>query len=153
MSLRVWSLAFLLVAFFSPVSAVAQNSDDKPDLPAVDISLVPRVVSNSGSKVLWEDPQFFSSPYGKPLTMSLDGENFFLRVSVTVFPQDSRYLLVVQQEVVGKKDGHGHMKTSVQSLLCTPGDRLVFYPFGRDDLKNNQELLLEIMVQPHGKTH
>ena len=141
-------LLSLTVLGLAPLAA-----QDLPAMPKVDISLVPQVIQGDISKVLWQDPRSLSATLGKPLVVSLDGENFRLRVSMTVYPHKKGYFLVVQQEVASRSQGAEGFRSSVQSLACTPGDKLLFYPFGQAVPGGAEELVLEISVQPHEAHH
>ena len=137
---------FLMLALISLAPLTAQ---DLPAMPKVDISLIPQVIQGDITKVLWKDPRNLIATMGKPLVVSLDGENFRLRVSMTVYPHKRGYFLVVQQEVASRSQGAEGFRSSVQSLSCTPGDKLLFYPFGQAAPGGSDELVLEISVQPH----
>ncbi len=135
-------LAFLLWTPLSPVFADPSDS--------LIVRITPQVVETDQS-VSWEQPLSQVTLPGNSVVVNIDAAPLVMRVAVTPFVRGREFLLVVQGDVKQlKANGTRHSRT-VQSVMVSPGQTIVFFPLGRVPADTGHQMMVKIQVEFQGE--
>lgn len=137
----VFSGLFAILLLWTTGSVFGQET------PAADFEIraVPRVLGQD-RQVVWEQPLVKQTQAGKPMLVKIESENMQIKVAISAYGNASSIFLVVQSDLAMRQDARTTGRSSVQSLSCKPGEKLLFFPLGNRNGPSSHQIVVEITV-------
>ena len=115
--------------------------------PLLHLTVVPRIL-NDAVQVIWEQTLIQDTVAGRPVVVNLEVGSTSVRLTITCYSApDLSYLIVVQGFVRQGEVAGRNWRTSVQSLIVPAGERVVYFPLGRERRGAKHQMLVELHVE------
>ena len=132
------------------LTSLASAQEQEPEALVIKFRVETRIVT-ALQEVDWNYLVEKDTVNGRPVVVSIDGDNFFLRVTFTSFYQDTKsVLLVAQTEVSHHNAEKSGWNKSLSSQVVKLGIPLIYYPLGKDRKSEEGHIMvMEILLTGH----